>query len=71
MAFGQVIESKSTAHARRSDDELMLIDGAKALLIARCSLSEAQAHRCLQKLSMETSRPMTVVAQQVIDLLSS
>ena len=51
---------------QRDADELRLINRAKSLLMSNCDLTEAQAHRCLQKISMETSRPMTVVAQQLI-----
>ncbi len=54
---------------RRGEDELKIINRAKRLLVLHCDFTESQAHRCLQKMSMETSRPMTVVAQQLIDLI--
>lgn len=67
----QVVEPMPSGRVRRSDDEVELINRAKRVLIERCRLSEMQAHRCLQKLSMETSRPMTEVAQRIVDLLDS
>lgn len=71
MASEQVVEPMPAGRPRRSDEEVDLINRAKGLLISRCSLSEMQAHRCLQKISMETSRPMTEIAQQVVDILDS
>lgn len=59
-------QASRPAGALRSPDEVMRINHAKSLLIETCSYTEAQAHRYLQKLSMETSRPMAMVAGEVI-----
>lgn len=71
VASESVVECRAAGRARRSEEEVLRIARAKALLMERCALTEAQAHRCLQKLSMETSRPMAAVAQQVVDLLGA
>ncbi len=59
--------------ARKENEELKrklegkrLIDRAKALLIQRLGLTEAEAHRRLQKTAMDTRRPMASVAQAVL-----
>ena len=56
--------SKTTT---RSEQDLKLIDQAKQVLIVRNSMSEEQAHRFLQKRSMDSGNPLVVVAQQVLD----
>ncbi len=43
-----------------------LVDRAKALLIQQLGLTEAEAHRRLQKTAMDTRRPMAAVAQAVL-----
>ena len=58
---------------RRENEELKrklesrrLVDRAKALLIDRLGLTEAEAHRRLQKTAMDTRRPIAAVAQAVL-----
>jgi len=53
-------ELKNKLESRR------LVDRAKALLIQRLGLTEAEAHRRLQKTAMDTRRPMASVAQAVL-----
>jgi len=43
-----------------------LVDRAKAVLIQRLGLTEAEAHRRLQKTAMDTRRPIAVVAEAVL-----
>lgn len=43
-----------------------LIEGAKAALMAREGMDEAQAHRFLQKQSMDRGMPLEEVARQVL-----
>ena len=64
---------RDLAAARKENEELKkklegrrLIDRAKALLIHRLGLTEAEAHRRLQKTAMDTRRPMATVAQAVL-----
>lgn len=45
-----------------------LVDRAKALLVASDSLSEAEAYRQIQRLSMERNLPMRRIAEGIIDL---
>ena len=54
------VELKNKLESRR------LVDRAKALLIQRLGLTEAEAHRRLQKTAMDTRRPMASVAQAVL-----
>ena len=52
--------------ARRTDDEKQMIADAKQLLMDREGYTEDQAHRYLQRRSMETSLKMTEVARLII-----
>ncbi len=49
---------------KTADSEL--IEEAKALLISRCDMTEEQAHKYLQKLSMDKCIPKSAAARQVI-----
>ena len=51
---------------RRKLESRRLVDRAKALLIERLGLTEAEAHRRLQKTAMDTRRPIAAVAQSVL-----
>ncbi len=53
--------------ATRTEQDRKLIDQAKQLLIVRNNMSEEQAHRFLQKRSMDSGNPLVVVARQVLD----
>jgi AmiR/NasT family two-component response regulator len=57
---------KENEELRRKLESRRLVDRAKALLIARLGLSEAEAHRRLQKTAMDTRRPISDVAQAVL-----
>ena len=56
-----------TFKPRRSSEEQALIDQAKALLMERSGMSEAQAHRFLQKTSMDNSARLVQTAQMILD----
>ena len=56
-----------TFKPRRSSEEQVLIDQAKALLMERSGMSEAQAHRFLQKTSMDNSARLVQTAQMILD----
>jgi ANTAR domain. len=51
---------------KRSDDDEMLIIQAKQLLMEKNGMTEPQAHRYLQKKSMETSSKMTDTARLIL-----
>ena len=55
------------ARPQRSQEELALIDRAKALLMDRNGMTEEQAHRYLQKKSMDSGVKLIQTAQQVLD----
>ena len=52
---------------RRSEGEQELIRQAKAVLMDRSGMSEEQAHRYLQKKSMNSGARLTQTAQLVLD----
>ena len=56
-----------TFKPRRSSEEQALIDQAKALLMERSGMSEAQAYRFLQKTSMDHSARLVQTAQMILD----
>lgn len=57
--------SKAELPKRSEDDELLIIQ-AKQLLMDNSGMSEPQAHRYLQKKSMETSSKMTDTAKLIL-----
>lgn len=52
--------------ARRSQAERELVEQAKAALMARDGMTEEQAHRLLQKRSMDSGARLTDTARQVL-----
>lgn len=54
---------------KRSSGERQVIERAKALLMERNGMSEEEAHRYLQKTSMEGGRNMTETAQMVLSVM--
>ena len=52
---------------QRSQEERTLIDQAKAVLMDRGGMTEEQAHRYLQKKSMDSGAKLTQTAQLVLD----
>lgn len=53
----------------RSDEEVRLIREAKELLMVRNNMSEEEAHRYIQKCSMDSGTNMAETAQMVLSLL--
>ena len=64
LQFGHRIEK--LLRTRRSRTEQELVNRAKELLMERKDLSEEEAHRLLQKRSMDGGLRMTQAARQVI-----
>ena len=54
---------------KRSRGEHQVIDQAKAILMERNGMSEEEAHRYLQKTSMEGGRNMTETARMVLSVM--
>jgi CheY-like chemotaxis protein len=51
---------------KRTDEDRLLITQAKELLMYQQAMTEDQAYRFIQRRSMETSTPMTEVAQLIL-----
>lgn len=58
--------SSSSPGYKRPGNEQMLIDQAKMLLMNQRQISEKDAHRYLQKRSMESGVPMAELARRII-----
>lgn len=61
------LESRSHPHPHRAEEEQRLIRQAKALLMDINRMTEAEAHRFLQKRSMDTGTRLAETAQHIID----
>lgn len=55
------------AHPQRPQEERGIIERAKGVLITRHSMTEAEAHRFLQKKSMDTGVRMVQMAHMILD----
>ena len=53
----------------RSSEEQEIINGAKLLLMQRNDMSEEEAHRYLQKISMDSGTNMVESAQMVLRIM--
>ena len=54
---------------QRSKDEQEMIAEAKALLMERNNMTEKEAHRYIQKRSMDNGTNLTETAQMILSLL--
>ncbi len=54
---------------QRSEEERQIIDKAKALLMERNKFSEEEAHRYIQKRSMENGTGLVEVSQMILSLM--
>ena len=54
----------------RSAEEQHIIDRAKSLLIERNHMTESEAHRYMQKCSMDSGTNLVETAQMVLTLLT-
>ena len=62
-------KEKKSAARKRSGSERKVSERAKALLMERNGMSEEEAHRYLQKTSMESGTDMTETAQMVLRMM--
>ncbi|MDD6615958.1 MAG: ANTAR domain-containing protein [Lachnospiraceae bacterium] len=60
---------KRTLPPKRSDEEKRLIADAKALLMTRNNMTEEEAHRYLQKTSMDSGTNLVETAQMLFALM--
>lgn len=54
---------------QRSEEEQKLLEEAKSLLMERNNLTEEEAHRYIQKNSMDTGRSMVETAQMLLSIM--
>lgn len=66
---GRKKEKAKGGASRRSSSERRTVERAKALLMERNNMSEEEAHRYLQKNSMQSGNSMTETARMVMMLL--
>ncbi len=64
LQFGRRTEKLLRSHRSAADQEL--VERAKELLIQRKGLSEEEAHRLIQKRSMDTGSRMSQTARQIL-----
>ncbi len=66
----EIRRKKKRQHpAERSDEDQKIIDTAKDLLMKRNDMTESEAHRYLQKCSMDSGTNLVETAQMVISLM--
>lgn len=63
-------KKEGQAPKQRTEEEIALIQEAKALLMERNNLSEEEAHRYMQKRSMDNGTGLTETAQMILSLLT-
>lgn len=67
--FAQKKKKRRQAPKVRSTEETRMIGEAKALLMERNHLSEEEAHRYLQKHSMDNSTSLSETAQMILSMM--
>ena len=60
---------KREAGKKRSDKERQIIEQAKALLMERNHMTEDEAHKYVQKTSMESGTDMTETARMILTVM--
>lgn len=63
-------KKKRVSGQKRSDKERKVIEEAKSLLMERNHMTEPEAHRYIQKLSMESGNSMTETAEMILTLMN-
>ncbi len=72
MMSGEVIRRKKKLRQipkERTEEEKMLLSDAKELLMGRNNMTEEEAHRYLQKRSMENGTGLVETAQMILSLM--
>ena len=72
MMSGEVIRRKKKIKKipkERTEEEKQLLKDAKELLMGRNNMTEEEAHRYLQKRSMENGTGLVETAQMVLSLM--
>ena len=68
-AQNQRRKKKSSHPKARSEKEKLTIHKAKEILMARNNMTEQEAHRYIQKCSMESGTSLTETAQMIISMM--
>ncbi len=72
MMMASVMVQKKKRKARpavRNDEEKKIIEGAKKLLMERNNMTEEEAHRYIQKCSMDSGNTLVETARMVFSLM--
>lgn len=72
MMEGEIRRRRKRMHKvprQRTEEEHQIIDRAKALLMERNKFSEEEAHRYIQKRSMENGTGLVEVSQMILSLM--
>ena len=72
MMEGEIRRRRKRRHKmpqQRTEEERQIIDKAKALLMERNKFSEEEAHRYIQKRSMENGTGLVEVSQMILSLM--
>jgi Response regulator with putative antiterminator output domain len=67
MLTGDRPPENDRSFSQRSESDKAVIEKAKALLMERNNLSEPEAHRFLQKMSMNTGQTLVSVANHILN----
>ena len=65
----RIRRKRRTQPRRRTGEEKALIDRAKAVLMERNNMTEAEAHRYLQKTSMDNGTGFTETTQMILSMM--
>lgn len=71
MSRRQKIKKQKRKTKQRSEKDQKIIDSAKALLMERNHMTEEEAHRYIQKCSMDTGTNMAETAEMITTLMSN
>lgn len=63
-------KKRKSAPRERSEEEKQMIQQAKELLMVRNNMTEEEAHRYMQKTSMDSGTGLTETAQMIMSMLS-
>ena len=61
-------KKKRLVPKQRSEEEQAVIDEAKEMLMSRNNMSEMEAHRYIQKCSMDSGNSLVETAQMVLSI---
>ena len=66
LDLGRLQRKKKKQPGKRTEKEQRIIEDAKQLLMERNNLSESEAHKYIQKLSMDSGNSMVETAEMIL-----